>query len=693
MSSDLLGALEITNLGGAIIGLVIVVFGLLVYGFRDLLRFSLTRAWAISSVCWSESIRRKVLWITPLAIVGVIIVAQLQRPSDEQDAIRQTIKFCLFATGLLIVITTIILAATNLPKEIDNRVIYTVVTKPTTRLEIVVGKIIGFARVSGAILLIMGIFTAGYLHLRASFLRDDIRQRLEAGQVSPTDLASYQHYREAGLLNAKTLEAPKTMEIYARLPEPGSNIRWFNGNSEGEAMVPFEFTKEEFVPPDDPQGVAGKTGALALIKVGYEQVGPTEQDRTSKLPIGVAAPSTGPTTKYAGKTIRPPQVLVRVFDQNANQLLPANMVGEGKAIDLADPMGTIQIPVYISPQGIGQIISTGHKRIYINIAGPTKGFQYSVGPDAVTLVVPGEKPETPARVIPQAYASKDVKVNHPVLRGRYGLGGEQLPGKSTPDGSVAIMAFHDAPPSTSSKGVPFMLRVGIERSGDDEALDKLTQVEAVAFNTKTGETGEPTKFFVEANRQSIFDLPRQQLEGGDFEIRIRNLTDGHYLILKPDALSMVQSLHSFDFNLLKSLLILWLMSILVTIIAIFCSTFLSWPIAIVLTLVILLGHWGVQQLSDSLSPGTGNSIAQDLGFQDPGKAKAFTSTYEALARSLTILSSILPDISQFSAAEDIEKGVSISSQRLADAAMVLFAFGLPMLALSYVLLRNKEVAP
>src|SRR5207249_7586232 len=137
-----------------------------IYGFVDLIRFSFTRIWAISNVCFTESYRKRILLITPLAIVGVFIVAQLQQPFDEQDAINQTIKFCLFATGLLITVTAIILACTNLPKEIENRVIYTIVTKPATRLEIVLGKIFGFARVSALILLVMGLFTFAYLHLR-----------------------------------------------------------------------------------------------------------------------------------------------------------------------------------------------------------------------------------------------------------------------------------------------------------------------------------------------------------------------------------------------------------------------------------------------------------------------------------------------------------------------------------------------
>src|SRR4051812_28962352 len=146
---------------------LIVVLGLLVFGLFDVVRLSWRRIWAISSVCFAESYRRRVLLITPLAIVGVFIVSQLIKPLDEADAIRQTIKFCLFTTGLIITITAIILACTNLPKEIESRVVYTIVTKPVTRLEIVLGKIIGFARVSALILVIMGAFTFIYLHVRA----------------------------------------------------------------------------------------------------------------------------------------------------------------------------------------------------------------------------------------------------------------------------------------------------------------------------------------------------------------------------------------------------------------------------------------------------------------------------------------------------------------------------------------------
>ena len=53
--------------------------------------------------------------------------------------------------------------------------IFTVVTKPTTRLEIVLGKVVGFAGVSAAILVIMGVFTFGYLEVRNRQLVGNIK--------------------------------------------------------------------------------------------------------------------------------------------------------------------------------------------------------------------------------------------------------------------------------------------------------------------------------------------------------------------------------------------------------------------------------------------------------------------------------------------------------------------------------------
>jgi hypothetical protein len=156
---------------------------------------------------------------------------------------------------------------------------------------------------------------------------------------------------------------------------------------------------------------------------------------------------------------------------------------------------------------------------------------------------------------------------------------------------------------------------------------------------------------------------------------------------------MVVDTGSFYGNLTKSLLIFWLLSVLVVAVAICCSTFLSWPIAVVLCIVILLGKWGVDQLGDATKPGIGAQVATDFGFRDPRQAKVVSESVETLTKFLNVLSAVLPDISQFPATEDIERGVSIPKDKLMESAKEALAFGIPLLLLGYVVLKNKEVAP
>src|SRR5688500_17620348 len=243
------------NLLALVLGVLIVVVGLMVFGLRDVLRFSWTRVWAIATVCFQQSIRRRVLWSTPLVIVGVILVSQFQRAVDAQDAIRQATMYCLFATGMLVTLVTIILACTNLPREIETRVIYTVATKPTTRLEIVLGKVIGFVRVSFWILLIMGVFTWGYLHVLDWQLRREISAQLDAGVVDRGSRATFEFYRDQGTLHARQIAVPMGLGFYSREPRPTPNDpdRWLpGGGGDTELHLGFLIDRSQLPTPPPP---------------------------------------------------------------------------------------------------------------------------------------------------------------------------------------------------------------------------------------------------------------------------------------------------------------------------------------------------------------------------------------------------------------------------------------------------------
>ncbi len=679
-------------LGGAILAIALAV------GLSDLLRLSAKRIWAISGVCFDESIRRRILWITPLAILGIIIVSQLQRPFDEQDAIRQTIKICLFATGLLVVTSAIILACTNLPREIENRVIYTVVTKPTTRLEIVLGKVLGFARVSLAMLLIMGAFSYGYLLFCSWDMQRYIAQRISAPGLPASQKQTLEHYQKNGLLNARTLADPTDIEVFGAVPQPGATQWVLAGDGVGSFQVPFDLSKQDVTPGTAPDAIPGSEGLMVQVKVGYHPTAGTANEDSA-----TAAPTTeSGSVPYYGPYVIPPEkrkammasvepqsnpsLGVEVLDENMHSIGGATNPISNRGLEVPAKNVLTTVTAFIPPNVAGAMAG---RRTYIRVTGMSPKAAYFTVKDPVTLQVRGAG-ESLRRLEPTNTT--------PTFQSRAGSFGQQLRGLAHSNGAVAIYAYRGAGYLGSEPRVTFEAKFGIERSGFDlDAAayyeDEPTAMTVRVRNRNTNTISPAITIYPESNRPTFFQVPASEVAGGNFDVLLRCETPGHFIGLQDASLAMVTAREPFVANLVKSLLILWLMSILVTAVAIFSSTFLSWPIAVVLTLLILLGHWGVQELGDATAPGIGNQIVNDLGLTQSAPAKAVSATVERLSGMLNFLSTILPDINRFAALEDIERGVTISGERLAAAAAVAAGFAIPLIALAYVILKHKEVAP
>jgi hypothetical protein len=342
----------------------------------------------------------------------------------------------------------------------------------------------------------------------------------------------------------------------------------------------------------------------------------------------------------------------------------------------------------------------GKRRISLMITGVTLATRYGFGPDAVDVKAqvanPNPQPgQSPWIDIPIPRKRADGAPLAPVFRGRLSSSrSQQVRGDSNPDeAAVAVYQFREKDFSVQGDQVPFELRTKVERS-DVEASESenATTVEIVLRNKKSGKTLDPVRMTVDTDRPTFFRLPRAGVEGGEFDLQMRCLTRGHYLGLRPGSLAVVASNQSFAFNLLKSLFILWLLSVLVVIISIFCSTFVSWPIAVVLTLVLLLGRWCVTQLGEPASPQ--QMVTDFFGTSaDPVISRVSTDTLGVLNKLLAFMAKVLPDVDQFRVTEEIERGVTIPRAHLVDPLRVLLFFGGPMLVAAYLFLRKKEVAP
>jgi hypothetical protein len=685
----------------------IVVVGMAVFGANEVARLRFRRVWAISSVGFAESIRRKVLWVTPLVILGVIAISLLQHPVDQQEAIRQTIKFCLFASGLLVTVTAIILACTNLPREIENRIIYTIVTKPTTRLEIVLGKTLGFVRISGVIILIMGVFSFCYLEWENWRLTGQVTERLR----TETDASSQQTlrgYETAGLLNTKSLVAPIDFQIYEHTPSPDGR-QLITGGQGFDFLVPFELTANDAALLAPAAESPPRTQALVINTMRLIRNEPTKEDLSliqgQKLPmqeIGTDQNVLGPDLPGHERKLKPiPQLSIEIVDENQNVLVSSRQINGGKPASAPvnrppNADGTYSIAIPLDGQDVSKMLES--RRFFIKVLPATPSVEYEVDRMPTVIDVPRKgadgnwvdqviKPAPDPNQLDGVALPRFITTMH-----RYGM---QVLGSPDGKGSVAVFRFRNAAvPKDSGGTVSFRFRGGIERGGDLNPGEQYSVVTLTVINHKTKQSSGPIEFHPETNRDISIAVPASAVAGGDFDALIRGMEKGQWVGMTPTSVQFISAEHNFAWNLAKSLFILWLFSVLVVIVSIFTSTFLSWPIAVVLTLFILLGHWGVEQLGDALTPGlVGHAVATDLGFRDPAQLKVVSASVNALTRLLTTISAILPDLSKFPVMDDITRGVSIPNLHIVESLGVLVCYGLPMLVLSFVILKNKEVAP
>jgi ABC-type transport system involved in multi-copper enzyme maturation permease subunit len=668
---------------------VIVVGGLLVFGLDELRRLAFRRVWAISSVCFAESIRRKVLWVIPLAILGVIAVSLLQHATDPQEAIRQVIKFSLFASGLMVTVTAVILACTNLPREIENRVIFTIVTKPTTRLEIVLGKVLGFIRVSGLIVLIMGTFTFAYLGVENSRLSAQIAERLKT-EKDPSTRVMLEGYQTAGLLGTKSLETPVDFQIWEHDATP-EETHWITGGYGFTFLVPFNLTEQNKAALEAAGSDPEHKSVMIIDTMRLSRHKPTSTEEQWIVGKKLALENQGIGPMPGGQSISPipiPQLTLRVLDPSMNVVLAekdingGNMATAQAGIPL-DSTKPYTITAGLSTEAVRTLIQAG--KFYIQVIPETFSVEYEIAPtptvldifDANTKSEQVVKASDPPRFISSS--------------GRYGM---KIIGKSDGTGSIGFFRFTGADtPADQSKPVVFRFRAGIERTGEYDASKPWSLVTLTVRNRETGKRSPPVECHPETNQDIPVAVPAEFVRGGNFDVLVRGMDNGQFVGLANNSVQLISAEHSFVVNLLASLLLLWLLSILVVTIAIFTSTFLSWPIAIVLTLLLLLGHWGVEQLGDTLNPGVGRGVAAEFGVSDKTQNQLISSSVDALAKLLTTVSAVLPDLSKFPVMENITRGVATPPRQVAEALGVLVCYALPLLVISFIILKNKEVAP
>ncbi|MCH2200634.1 MAG: hypothetical protein MK102_01580 [Fuerstiella sp.] len=133
---------------------------------RDLLSMSPTRVLAVARLTLKEAIRRKALVVFVVFAVLLMFAGWFMTSGNNRADISVGVQiwFLLTAISWLILPAAMFLSCWSIPEDIRTRSLHTVVTKPIRRIEVVLGRIVGFGGVLAVVVIVMGF--AGYIWIQ-----------------------------------------------------------------------------------------------------------------------------------------------------------------------------------------------------------------------------------------------------------------------------------------------------------------------------------------------------------------------------------------------------------------------------------------------------------------------------------------------------------------------------------------------
>lgn len=127
--------------------------------FKELFTMSPRRVMALAGLTLKEALRRKALAVfvvfAVLLMFGGWFLTDANKRVDLQRSVHVT--FMLTTISWLILPVVMFLSCWGIPEDIRLRSLHTVVTKPARRIEVVLGRMLGFGVMSSVVLLLMAI--------------------------------------------------------------------------------------------------------------------------------------------------------------------------------------------------------------------------------------------------------------------------------------------------------------------------------------------------------------------------------------------------------------------------------------------------------------------------------------------------------------------------------------------------------
>ncbi len=154
-------------------------------------RFSPGRIWTLAAATVTQLVRMKILAFV-IVFCMIVVAMGFAFPVLNPEQQLKFLKDVSFgALQFFSVVIAIVATAVLMPRDLEDRTLYTILSKPVPRHEYLIGKLLGVLVLLACGLVIMDVVLSGVLYLRQNIVLGQALQAMEhEGAATPENIAS-----------------------------------------------------------------------------------------------------------------------------------------------------------------------------------------------------------------------------------------------------------------------------------------------------------------------------------------------------------------------------------------------------------------------------------------------------------------------------------------------------------------------
>lgn len=240
---------------------------------------------------------------------------------DSKEKLKVVESMCLRSITFFGMLAAILLSASSIPTDIEDKLLWTITTKPISRTNLILGKIMGFIYIIGLLLTIMG--SAGYALIKITSLSQDTRDR--------TVLTARERYDASDL------------RVMGKSAKIFGDYHWIEGGGNGASTWEFKGLKYKKTPDD--------------YEIEVNLFVQSNKRNTKKIPVNI-------------KIINPSAGTEQTETIDVYNNKPATLKLRGETLE-----GSKKLTVVVAPKDPGDFI--GMKSDSLKIFLGEKSFEYN----------------------------------------------------------------------------------------------------------------------------------------------------------------------------------------------------------------------------------------------------------------------------------------------------------------------------